>query len=223
MSSHQTDRHHFERQIVYARPIFILLALLAVLEQPPSRGAHRSASFLIAYLIAALLITQIERLLRKRSWHLPLACDLLALGFFMYTSPSTVPVWFPYMFLCYAAGIRWGLELTLPLAGALSLILVLLTAVKGDIHWMRVVSWLGLTTGTFAGGAGLAFLGDRNRRFATHVPRRTCDHLWRRRGSTALPRHGSRAHFSLALESGRKRAPCSREHAPFSHRRFPPR
>jgi len=76
MSSHQTDRHHFERQIVYARPIFILLALLAVLEQPPSRGAHRSASFLIAYLIAALLVTQIERLLRKRSWHLPLACDL---------------------------------------------------------------------------------------------------------------------------------------------------
>src|SRR6266480_3666108 len=169
MSSHQTDRHHFERQIVYARPIFILLALLAVLEQPPSRGAHRSASFLIAYLIAALLITQIERLLRKRSWHLPLACDLLALGFFMYTSPSTVPVWFPYMFLCYAAGIRWGLELTLPLAGALSLILVLLTVVKGDIHWMRVVSWLGLTTGTFAGGAGLAFLGDRNRRFASQI------------------------------------------------------
>src|SRR5882762_5590075 len=99
MSSHQTDRHHFERQIVYARPIFILLALLAV-----------------------LLVTQIERLLRKRSWHLPLACDLLALGIFMYISPSTVPVWFPYMFLCYAAGIRWGLELTLPLAGALSLI-----------------------------------------------------------------------------------------------------
>src|SRR5258708_4886216 len=169
MSSHQTDRHHFERQIVYARPIFILLALLAVLEQPPSRGAHRSASFLIAYLIAALLVTQIERLLRKRSWHLPLACDLLALGIFMYISPSTVPVWFPYMFLCYAAGIRWGLELTLPLPGALSLILFLLTAVKGDIHWMRVVSWLGITTGTFAGGAGLAFLGDRNRRYASQI------------------------------------------------------
>jgi signal transduction histidine kinase len=169
MSSHQTDRHHFERQIVYARPIFILLALLAVLEQPPSREAHRSASFLIAYLTAALLITQIERLLRKRSWHLPLVCDLLALGFFMYISPSTVPVWFPYMFLCYAAGIRWGLELTLPLAGALSLILVLLTAVKGDIHWMRVVSWLGITVGTFAGGAGLAFMGDRNRRFASQI------------------------------------------------------
>src|SRR5712691_6103821 len=169
MSPHQTDRQHFERQIVYARPIFILLALLAVLEQPPAREARRSASFLVAYLTVALLVTQLERLLRKRSWHLPLACDLLALGFFMYISPSTVPVWFPYMFLCYAAGIRWGLELTLPLAGALSLILVLLTPVKGDIHWMRVVSWLGLTIGTFAGGVGLAFMGDRNRRFSSQI------------------------------------------------------
>jgi len=169
MSPHQTDRHHFERQIVYARPIFILLALLALLEQPPSLAARRSVSFLVAYLLVALLVTQIERLLHSRGWHLPLACDLLALGFFMYVSPSTVPVWFPYMFLCYAAGILWGLNATLPLAGALSLVLVLLTAGKGELDWMRVVSWLGLTTGTFAGGAGLAFLGDLNRHFAAEI------------------------------------------------------
>jgi signal transduction histidine kinase len=47
--------------------------------------------------------------------------------------------------------------------------MVLLTAVKGEIHWMRVVAWLGLTVGTFAGGAGLAFLGDRNRRYASQI------------------------------------------------------
>src|SRR2546429_5215738 len=116
-------------------------------------------------LIVALVITQVERLLRRRSWHLPLACDLLALGYFMFISPSTVPAWFPYMFICYAAGIRWGFDLTLPLAGVLSLTLVLLTAVKGEIHWMRVVAWIGLTAATFAGGAGLAFLGDRNKLF----------------------------------------------------------
>jgi signal transduction histidine kinase len=130
---------------------------------------RRSASFLIAYLIVSLLVTQIERLLRNRDWHLPLACDLLALGFFMYISPSTVPVWLPYLFICYAAGIRWGLDFALPLAGALSLMLVLLTAVKGEIHWMRIVAWLGITVATFAGGAGLAFLGDRNRHFAAQI------------------------------------------------------
>jgi signal transduction histidine kinase len=169
MSPQQSDRNHFERQIAVARPILILLALLAALEQASSREAHRSVSFLIAYLIVALIVMQVEHLLRRRSWHLPLVCDLLALGFFMFTSPSTVPVWFPYMFICYAAGIRWGFDLTLPLAGALSLILVFLTAGKGEIHWMRVVSWLGLTLGTFAGGAGLAFLGDRNRRFSSQI------------------------------------------------------
>jgi signal transduction histidine kinase len=169
MSPHQTDRHHFERQIVHARPIFILLALLALLEQPSTRVVHQPVSFLIAYLILALLITQVESLLRKRGWHLPLLCDLLAFGFFLYISPLTVPSWFLYMFICYAAGIRWGLDLTLPLAGALSLILVLLTAIKGEIDWMHVVSWLGITVGTFAGGAGLAFLGDLNRRYAAQI------------------------------------------------------
>src|SRR5438046_748013 len=48
-------------------------------------------------------------------------------------------------------------------------IFVLLTSVKGEIHWVRVASWLGLTIGTFAGGAGLAFLGDRNRRFSSQI------------------------------------------------------
>jgi len=169
MSPHQTDRHHFDRQIVYARPVLILLALLAVLEQPPSHALRRSVSFLIAYLIVSLLVTQLERLLRKRSWHLPLLCDLLALGYFIYISPSTVPVWFPFMFICYAGGIRWGLGLTVPLAGALSLVLVLRTAARGEMDWMRVVAWLGLLAGTFAGGVGLAYLGDLNRRFVAQI------------------------------------------------------
>ena len=99
MSTQQTDRNHFERQILSARPIFVLLALLAALEEPISQPERRSVSFLIAYLLVALVITQLERLLRRRSWHLPLACDLLAFGYFMFISPSTVPVWFPYMFI----------------------------------------------------------------------------------------------------------------------------
>src|SRR5438093_13391228 len=73
------------------------------------------------------------------------------------------------MFICYAGGIRWGLALTVPLAGALSLVLVLRTAGRGEIDWMRVVAWLGLLAGTFAGGVGLTYLGDLNRRFAAQI------------------------------------------------------
>src|ERR1700693_1193303 len=135
MSPHESDRRHIELQSAYARPIIILLALIALFEHTPSHHAQRPISFLIAYFILSLLAVPFERMLSALSWHLPLACDLLALGIFMYVSPSTVPAWFPYLFVCYAAGMRWGLSSAFPLAGLLSLELVLLTCLNGDIQW----------------------------------------------------------------------------------------
>jgi signal transduction histidine kinase len=166
MTPHETDRRHLERQITYARPLMVLLALIALLQQaavvPVTR---RPIYFLVAYLVVALLSLAIERIFKNFSWHLPLVCDLLALGFFMVITPSMVPAWFPYLFVCYVAGIRWGLASAIPLAGLLSLELVLLTAVRGEIQWMRVFGWLGLVGATLAAGAGVAFLGDLSRRF----------------------------------------------------------
>ena len=166
MSQNPIDRYHFERQISYARPIIIFLSILALLERQPSPQMRRSLSFLIAWLIAAALIVEIQILLRNRPWHLPLACDIGAFVFFMYISPSQVAVWFPYLFICYVAGTRWGIDPTLPVAGVLALLMVALTAVHGEIQFIRILSWVGLTGGTFAAGAGLAFLGDRSRLFA---------------------------------------------------------
>ena len=166
MSPHESDRRHIERQIAYARPIVILLALIALFQQTSYTHAHRSFSLLIAYFVLSIFAVLFERPLGGLSWHLPLACDLLALGLFMYVSPTTVPTWFPYLFACYAAGIRWGLRVAFPLAGGLALVLVMLTAVKGDVHWMRVLAWVGLVGATVAAGGGMAFLGDLNRSFA---------------------------------------------------------
>src|SRR5256885_11076951 len=153
---HESDRRHIERQIAYARPIMVLLALIALLEQPVAHRAQRPLSFLIAYFILSIGAVLFERVLSGLSWHLPLACDLLALGFFMYVSPTTVPAWFPYLFVCYAAGIRWGLRVAFPLASALALILVMVTAVKGEIHWIRVLASVGLVGATLAAGGGVA-------------------------------------------------------------------
>jgi signal transduction histidine kinase len=164
MNPRKTDLRHFERQHDYARPIIIFLALLAVFEQPRSHDAQRSISFLTSYLVLSLLVILLEQLFRDRSLHLPLACDFIALCIFMYLSPSTVPAWFPYLFVCYAAGTRWGLRAAIPMAAALSLSLVYLTAFHGEMRWPRVISWIGLTAGTFVSGAGLAFLGDRSHR-----------------------------------------------------------
>ncbi len=167
MSPHESDRRHIERQIAYARPIVILLALIALFQQTSYTHAHRSFSLLVAYFVLSIFAVLFERPLGGLSWHLPLTCDLLALGLFMYVSPTTVPTWFPYLFACYAAGIRWGLRVAFPLAGGLALVLVMLTAVKGDVHWMRVFAWVGLVGATLAAGGGMAFLGDLNRSFAS--------------------------------------------------------
>ena len=167
MSPHETDRRHLERQIVFARPIIVLLSILALLQQPNLQAVKHTISFLVAYLIVALAVIPLERFLRKRSWHFPIVLDVLALGFFMSITPLSVPVWFPYLFVCWVAGMRWGLRAAIPLAGALALILVLLTANRGEIGWMRVIAWVGLVGGTFAGGAALAFLADRSRHFAS--------------------------------------------------------
>ena len=167
MSPHETDRRHFERQIVFARPIIIILALLAVLELTPSHQSSRSVSFLIGYLILSILVVLIEDFLQERDWHLPLVCDLLALAFFIYICPAAVPTWFPYLFICYSAGSRWGFQFAVPIAGLFSLSIVLVAAARTEVQWIRVVSWLAATGVTFAAGAGIAFLGERSRNFAS--------------------------------------------------------
>jgi len=166
MSPHESDRRHIERQIAYARPIVVLLALIALFEHPSNNYAHPPMYFLIGYFLLSVLALLFEQMLSGFTWHLPLACDLLALGLFMYLSPTTVPAWFPYLFVCYAAGIRWGLRVAFPLASGLALLLVMITAVKGEIHFLRVVAWLGLVGATLAAGGGSAFLGDLSRSFA---------------------------------------------------------
>ena len=121
---------------------------------------------MILYFVVACGSILMERLISGRAWHLPLIVDLLALGYLIVVSPSMVPAWFPYLFVCYVAGNRWGLNSAFPLAGVLSLEIVLLTAVRGEMHWLRIVYWVGFVAATFAAGAGIAFLGDRNRLFA---------------------------------------------------------
>ena len=127
MNPHETDRRHIERQIAYARPIVVLLALIALLQQPSSGQAASAFSFLIALFVRAVSAVLFEKLVPARAWDVPLICDLVALGYFMVVSPSMVPAWFPYLFVCYVAGIRWGLGSAFPLAGVLSLEIMLLT------------------------------------------------------------------------------------------------
>ncbi|PYU06552.1 MAG: hypothetical protein DMG34_05835 [Acidobacteria bacterium] len=168
MSPHESDRRHLERQILYARPIIILLSILAILEWPASIDAHRCLYFLFGYLLYGLALAAIDLVLNgRREWSAPLAIDLALIIVLIYVSPFAVPTWFPFLFASYAAGSRWGLRTAMPIAAVLALVITLVNVVEREAHGFHVFTWIAIVFAMFTSGAGLAFLGDRSSRFAS--------------------------------------------------------
>ena len=186
MQPHSAERRHLERQITYARPIFMVLALGVLLEEPSqARGPH-AVAFVLAYLGAALALLLLEYVPRLSEWQLPLLLDLTALAVFLLLTNSAAAFWFVYLFVALAAGIRWGLERSIVLAGGVTLAVLFRVAWRGGFGWMEVLSWVALVVGTFTGGVGLSFMGYRNRLHASEH-----DFLVAPYGFTASGKRGS--------------------------------
>jgi signal transduction histidine kinase len=166
MEPHAAERRHLERQIAYARPIFMVMALADLLERPPAdRGPH-AVLFVTVYLCVSLVLTLLQNLQWIGEVPLPLPLDLAALAVFLLLSHSVVAFWFVYLFVALAAGIRWGMRRSVILAGVVTLALLVRTAISGPLAWEAMFSWVALSTGTFVAGAGMSFLGSRQRRHA---------------------------------------------------------
>jgi signal transduction histidine kinase len=168
MNPQGSDRLHFDLQLAYARPMIALLAALSLLELGTAREVERPLSLLIAYMTVAIVVLILERLLRRFRWHIPLLCDVLVVGAFFYLSPEVLPAWFLVFFVAFAAGYRWNLKFSLFLCFGLLLLAMALEMLRADqtpnVH--RLIYSLYFFAATFLGAAGMAFLGDRNRRFA---------------------------------------------------------
>src|SRR5579863_396991 len=167
MQPHAAERRHLERQIAYARPIFMVLALVDLLDRPPSQRGPHAVLFVTAYLIVSLILALSQNLQWIGELPLPLSFDLAALAVFLVLTRSVVAFWFVYLFVALASGIRWGIRRSIMLAGAVTLALLVRTAMNGPLAWEQMVSWIALSTGTFAAGAGMSFLGSRHRLHAT--------------------------------------------------------
>jgi signal transduction histidine kinase len=169
MNPQPTDRLHFDLQLAYARPVVALLALLALLELRPARGVERAVWFLIAYLVLGGLIVLVERLLRGFNWQLPLVCDVLVTGIFFYLSPELLPAWFLLFFVAFAAAYRWNLRFSLLLCFGLLLLGTALDMRREPLAIDTRGRFYSLSffAASYLGALGMAFLGDRNRRFAT--------------------------------------------------------
>src|SRR5215469_13653437 len=168
MNPQPTDRLHFDLQVAYARPVIATLAMLGLLELRPARDVERPLAFLIAYIVAAIVILLLERALRRYRWRLPLLCDLFAAGIFLYLSPEVLPTWFLMFFVAFCVGYRWSLQYSVSLCFGL-----LLLGFALDMHrnvppqgTRELVYSVSFFVASFLGTMGMAFLGDRNRKFA---------------------------------------------------------
>ncbi len=166
MQSHPADRRLLERQVTYARVVFLVLALAALLlDNPQDRGAA-PVVFLVSYLAMALGLVWLARIPQHTDWGVPLVVDLGALGILLLLTNSIVPFWLLYLFVAWTAGVRWGLQRSIELAAGVTAAVILHAALHATFEWSQLISWTALLAGTFTAGIGLSFLGDRYRRQA---------------------------------------------------------
>ncbi|MBI3404573.1 MAG: hypothetical protein HY046_03850 [Acidobacteria bacterium] len=166
MQPHAAELRHLERQIILARPIFLVMAKLDLLVLNPAPASFSLVVFLVIYSLLAIYLVARELLSARGQRELPLAVDLAFLAVFLVITPSLVAFWYLFLFNAFAAGMRLGMRRAIPLIGAVTLGLLLRTAFVAPFQWREMFFWVAFSAGTFAAGAGIAFLGARQRRQA---------------------------------------------------------
>jgi signal transduction histidine kinase len=166
MQPHAAEQRHLNRQLNYARPIFMLLAVLDLLGRPAEVRESYAIAFISVYLLVSLGIALAQHLMWVSDVHMPLAIDLAVLAVFLLLANSVASFWFVNLFVSLAAGIEWGMRRSVVLGGVVALALLVQTAVHGPAATHAMLSWIALATGTFAGGVGMSFLGSQYRRHA---------------------------------------------------------
>src|ERR1700722_4697017 len=144
MQPHAVERRHLERQIAFARPIFMVLALVDLLDRPPSERGPYAIVFVTAYLAVSLVLALSQNLKWVEDVPLPLSLDLAALAVFLVLTRSVVAIWFVYLFVALASGIRWGTRRSVVLAAIVTVALLIRTAINGPLAWDQMVSWIAL-------------------------------------------------------------------------------
>jgi len=166
MQPHAAELRHLERQIILARPIFLVMAKLDLLILNPAPPTTALIAFLVVYSLLAIGLVAQELFAPRGQKPLPLIVDVIFLGIFLVITPSLVAFWYLFLFVALAAGLRRGIRRAIPLIGGVTLALLLKTAITETAHWREMFFWVAFSAGTFAAGVGIAFLGSRQRRQA---------------------------------------------------------
>src|SRR5258708_36700345 len=131
---------HLERQITYARPILMVVALVDLLERSSSQRCPYAVLFIGAYLCLSLTFAAIQNLQWIGDIFLPLPFDLAALAAFLVLTKSVVAFWFLYLFVALAVGIRWGVRSSVMFGGGVAFGLFGGATMHGSLAWGEGVS-----------------------------------------------------------------------------------
>jgi len=115
-----------------------------------------------------MLILPLERALRRYNWGLPLLCDILVTGVFLYISPELLPALVSAVFHRVRGGVPVETcDFHAPCVRVVAAGLALsMHRVRRERQRRTCCTRFSFFAASFLGAAGMAFLGDRNRRFA---------------------------------------------------------
>lgn len=179
MSTEASGKRQLEKLVNVARPVALLLALLALKETPESAAARVATIFLAGYFFAAIVVLAAERVARIERIYFPPEIDAIALAIFVAFAPSLAPFWLFYLFAVFAMATlgRTGngksshrlvpSDLFATDAAFLSAGAAVAVAVRAA--WFSpaiedgILRSIGVVAGTYCGGLCVAWLGVRER------------------------------------------------------------
>ena len=168
MQPHAAERRHLERQITYARPIFMVLALGVLLEEPPQARGAACGCFCAgvpgrrAGASAGGICSPPERMAASAAGRSGGALCFPSADELRRRVLVCLPVRGP------GGGHSLGPGALDPARGRESRWRCCFgPRFKGGFGWIEVFSWVALVAGTFTGGVGLSFMGYRTRLHST--------------------------------------------------------
>jgi len=179
MSTEASEKRQIEKLVNVARPVALLLALLALKETPENAAVRVAAIFLGVYLVVAIAIEVAERVARFERIYFPPEIDSIALAIFVALTPSLAPFWLLYLFAVFAMATLGrtsnskSFDRMVPRnlfatdAAFLSAAAAVAVAVRAV--WFSpavehgILLSIGMVAGTYCGGLCVAWLGVRER------------------------------------------------------------
>ena len=157
------ERLYLDRQVTLARAIFVALALVDLIEMSAAGSRTAAAIFLTVYLLLALAVLGYERLSSETSFTIPLVADFVALGVFLFLTPSVSAWWFLFLFVVFALATQGDARLMLALVAVATAGIIFRVALMELSGWHGAWHWLTIGLGTVISGLGMGFLGARER------------------------------------------------------------